>query len=410
MTDTSDRARGEESPQGRSVHVDRPVAGPPTIERDRCPARSPRGRKAWALLCYLLLTCDSAEAGSLLDVGGELLEGLSVPSSAAFESWLLVARYRAAAVLEARLREAAVALLAGGHAGEAIQYASRAVACSPLEEGNHELLVRGLAMSGNRAAALRQVAVCEDLLRRECGVEASAALREAATAGAGSPRVPPLGGRAAASSQLEAGNAAIVAGAVDAGLQCLRRAVDEAARCGDTALHGRALVALGSALVHAVRGRDEEGSVVLHEAIRLASQAGDRATAVKAHRKLGFVEVQAGRHQTADTWLTKAQALAETDEEIAAILGLRGLSASDRGDYPAAFEHLGESIERTRRCAHDRQQAWSLSVLARAPAPRRAEPSLHRAGTLDGADPRTALDGLPVLAAGPPGRARPADR
>ena len=39
----------------------------------------------------------------------------------------------------------------------------------------------------------------------------------------------PLSGRAAAISQLEAGRAAIVAGAVDAGLQCLRRAVVEAA-------------------------------------------------------------------------------------------------------------------------------------------------------------------------------------
>ena len=66
-------------------------------------------------------------------------------------------------------------------------------------------------------------------------------------------------------------------------------------RCGDAALHGRALAALGGALVHAVRGRDEEGAVVLHEAIAAGHQAGDRATAVTAHRELGFVEVQAGR-------------------------------------------------------------------------------------------------------------------
>ena len=86
--------------------------------------------------------------------------------------------------------------------------------------------------------------------------------------------------------------------------------------------------------------------MALHEAIRLATQAGDRATAVTAHRELGFVEVQAGRRRTADTWLAKAEALAETDEELAAIGGVRGMNASDMGDYPTALQHLDGSVER----------------------------------------------------------------
>ncbi len=404
------------------------LLGPPALERDGMPVRPPRGRKAWALLSYVLLaerppsrsrlaeilfgeaedplgalrwslaelrraigvpdvlggdpvvatfgedvtvdihllSREYADVPPLLDVGGELLEGVDLASCLEFESWLLVERHRVSAIVEARLRETAVTLLARGRASDAIAYARRAVARNPLEEGNHELLVRSLAMTGDRTAALRQVALCEDTLRRELGTEASAALREAASAGTGSSMVPPLGGRAAASSQLEAGRAAIVAGAVDAGLQCLRRAVAEAARCRDTALQGRALAALGGALVHAARGRDEEGAVVLHEAIHLATHTGDRATSVTAHRELGFVEVQAGRRRTAEVWLAKAQALADTDEELAAVLGVRGMNCSDRGDYPAAFEHLGESVERAGRCAAHRQQAWSLSILARA--------------------------------------------
>src|SRR5688500_2384574 len=91
---------------------------------------------------------------------------------------------------------------------------------------------------------------------------------------------PSFSGRAAAASQLDAGRAAIAAGAVQAGVDCLRRARADAASCGDPALQARALVALGGALVHAVRGRDEEGAAVLHEAIRLATEAGDRETAV----------------------------------------------------------------------------------------------------------------------------------
>lgn len=400
------------------------LLGLPSIEH----ARPPRGRKAWALLAYLLLaerpptrrrlaellfadaddplgalrwslaelrralgdadvitgdplvltlgrdtsvdvlvvTEESADPEPLLGFSGELLEGVELASCREFESWLLVERHRLSAAIEGRLRQMAVALIARGRANDAVPYASKAVAISPLEQGNHELLVRSLAISGNRTAALRQIAVCEDLLRRELGLEASAALREASKVGPGSIAGPPLGGRAAAASQLEAGRAAIAAGAVDAGIQCLRRAVSEADHCHDPVLRGRALAALGGALVHAVRGHDEEGAIVLHEAILVAEQAGDRATSVLAHRELGFVEVQAGRRRTAASWLAKAAALAETDDEHAAILGVRGMNSSDQADYPAAFEYLGESVELAARCGDHRQQAWSLSLVGRA--------------------------------------------
>jgi DNA-binding SARP family transcriptional activator len=404
------------------------LLGPPAIERDGVPAPPPRGRKAWALLAYLLLaerppsrrhlaellfgeaddplgalrwalaelrrvlgapglfggdpvatglgpgieadvhvlTGEPADPRSLLDLDDELLDGVGVAASPTFESWLVVERHRLAAVAEARLRQAALALLASGQAAAAVAYAARAVARNPLEEGNHELLVRSLAASGDQAAALRQVAVCKDILRRELGVEASAALSEAAAAPAGSPRGRPASGVAAVTSQLDAGRAAIAAGAVEAGIDSLRRACADAAGTGDPALQGRALVALGSALVHAVRGRDEEGAVVLHEAVRLATEAGDRGTAVTAYRELGFAEVQAGRRETAEAWLARAEAAAESDVELAAVLGVRGMNASDMADYPAAFSHLHGSVERAQRGADPRQQAWSLSLLARA--------------------------------------------
>ena len=43
-----------------------------------------------------------------------------------------------------------------------------------------------------------------------------------------------------------------------------------------------------------------------------------------------------------------------------------GHDASDVAEYPAAFEHLRESVERAERGGDARQQAWSLSLLARA--------------------------------------------
>lgn len=420
------------------------LLGVPAIERDGEPVRSPRGRKAWALLAYLMLAArppgrqrlaellfadaddplgalrwtltelrrtldrrdlfggdpvavdlgpdvdvdvrrmmdDPADPAPLLDVAGELLEGVHLAASPEFESWLLVERHRVSATLEARLRQEAVALLAANRATEAVRYAARAVSHNPLEEGNHELLVRSLAMAGDRPAALAQIAVCEDLLRREVGIEVSPALRDAASANPGSPRVPALRGRAAAANQLEAGRAAIMAGAVDVGVQSLRLAVAESLRAKDLALHGRALAALGAALVHAVRGRDEEGAVVLHEALRLTEESGDRATAVLAQRELGFIEVQAGRRRTAELWLAKAQAIADTDTEHAAVLAIRGMNASDMGDYPTAFVHLGQSSELATRAGDHRQVAWTQGVLARAHALRgersQAAAALHR--------------------------------
>ncbi|WP_155340103.1 AfsR/SARP family transcriptional regulator [Acrocarpospora corrugata] len=218
------------------------LLGPPAIERDGLPVRPPRGHKTWALLGYLLLADrppsrrrlagllfgdaedplgalrwslaeprravgvpglltgdpvvvrygddvnvdlplligDLADPAPLLEFGGELLEGVDVTTSPEFESWLLVERHRIAATVAARLRRAATALLAGGRAREALAYAGRAVAGDPLEEANHALLVRILAVLGDRAGALRQVAICQETLRRELGIEASTALWEAA--------------------------------------------------------------------------------------------------------------------------------------------------------------------------------------------------------------------------------------
>jgi DNA-binding SARP family transcriptional activator len=404
------------------------LLGKPAVADDDRPARAPRGRKAWALLAYVLLTerppsrrhlaemlfadaedplgalrwtlaelrrClgdgftlrgdpiryttaddthidirllddEDTDPSRLLDIDGELLDGVELSGSETFDSWLIVERHRLSALLEARLRQAAVACLATGQAADAVGYAARIVEANPLEEGNHELLVRALALSGDRHAALRQVALAEDVLRRELGMSASAALRDAAATADHSAMTAAVGGRAAALSELDAGRAAIAAGAVEAGLQCLRRAVVEADRCADPALKGRALGTLGGALVHAARGRDEEGAILLREAVELATRAGDERSAVVAYRELGYVEVQAGRRQTADTWLAKASALATTDEDVGAILGVRGMNCSDRGDYAAAFEHLHSSVEHAGRARDRRQQAWSLSLIGRA--------------------------------------------
>ncbi len=402
------------------------LIGPPSIERTGREVRRLRGRKAWAVLAYVVLAeravsrqqlaellfadandpfgalrwslaelrralgvsdalrgdpispvvagasfdldvLSSAGARSaLLGMSGELLEGVQVEGCAAFESWLIVERSRVSAAIEARLREAALDLLADGRAREAVEYASRLVVRNLFDEGAHELLVRCLAASGDQPAALQQIAVAEDVMRRELGVTPSAALRAAARPHLVADRdAVAIGGSAEVLSLLEAGRAALLAGAADAGVDRLQRAVDKSSHV-DAALRGRALLALGSALVHSVRGRDGEGSAVLHEAVRVATLSEDRASLATAYRELGFVEVQAGRRPTATDWLIRAAQHAGDDASSAAILGVHGMSSSDSGEYPQAIDMLQRSIDAAIRCGDRRQQAWSMSILGRA--------------------------------------------
>ncbi len=123
------------------------------------------------------------------------------------------------------------------------------------------------------------------------------------------PTARPATGRAAALAQLEAGEAAIGAGALDAGLQCLRRAIVEADATGDAALRARARVALGGALVHAARGRDEEGATALHEALEVGREVSP-VLAAAACRELGYVEFLRGRYERTLAWLQRAGPLA----------------------------------------------------------------------------------------------------
>jgi DNA-binding SARP family transcriptional activator len=405
------------------------LLGAPSIEVDGATAPAPRGRKAWALLAYLLLaerpptrqrlatllfpdaddplgalrwslaevrrslrphvdvtgdpvslvlgdgvTVDvtllkgavdvSRAALGRFDLGGELLEGMAFDGCPAFESWLLVERRRLAASAEALLHETALAEPAADRPGDAVTTAGRLVGLNPLDENFQTLFVRSLATAGQRSAALDQVDRATAMFRRELGAEPSPSLRSAADANlglTGKARV----GRAAAEAQLEAGNAAISAGAVDAGLECLRRAVHEAGAAQDQPLRLEALVALGTALVHGARGRDEEGAAVLHQALAGAHTAGMPEVAAKASRVLGFVDVQAGRRERADEWLTRAEELTTDPHELSAVLGVRGMNLSDMARYADALDTLHRSVETAKSAGSRRQAAWSGSLVGR---------------------------------------------
>ncbi|WP_132213888.1 BTAD domain-containing putative transcriptional regulator [Kribbella steppae] len=405
------------------------LLGEPHVSSGEEPRPAPRGRKGWALLAYLLTTASAPSRewlaellfsdaddpfnalswnlsqlrrllgpkatisggpvelrlppGSFVDVralttgtwvqalgvpglGRELLEGMTFPSSPAFEAWLLAERRRLSAAAENALREAARAKLAAGDAERAVELAIRVVAASPFDEDAQELLIRAYAAAGDRAAARRQRDSCIALFRRELGTDPGQAVLDAADP---SPlpdarEQPPT--IASVTAGLETGLAAMDAGAVDAAVAALRRAVAEAHQIDDPAIQTKALVALGSALVHGVRGRDGEGAGVLLEAIEVAHRIDDDTLAAQAHRELGYVELLRGRYDRAQRWLHGAVSLAGNDPaELAWAHAIQGVALTDVGRHADALYELGEALRVAQAADVGSVETWALTFIGR---------------------------------------------
>jgi tetratricopeptide (TPR) repeat protein len=142
---------------------------------------------------------------------------------------------------------------------------------------------------------------------------------------------------------LEAGQAQVIAGAVDAAVQVLRAACEEADVIRDAALAATAHLALGSALIGASTARHQEGEIALQRAINLAQESGRRATAAAAYRNLAGSDVLRGIYPRADHRLAEAESLGSGEAgEVVEVAAIRGVGLLDRGDVDAAtavFRH-----------------------------------------------------------------------
>jgi DNA-binding SARP family transcriptional activator len=405
------------------------LLGPPRVEIDGSLTARSRGRKAWALLAVLLLTespisrdrlaallvpdaddplgalrwnlaelrrllGDEAQVGgdpvqlalppdAVVDVrvigagtwveaervpglGAELLEGIDVGASAAFEAWLLTERRRLANLSASVLREAALAHLARGEPDAAVELATRLVALDEFDEEAQVLLIRAHAAAGGIARARGYLAATVERFRRELGTEPSAQLLDAATAPDPiGPGVPAIHGPSAVASLLDAGEAAVVAGIFDAGVDILQRSAVAARELGDLALEARAQVALGTAFVHGGRARDGEGATALHAAIKLAEEVNEPLIASEAARELGYAEMKRGRYDRAETWLERALTDAPDAGSRAAALAVRGVVATDRGRTAPGIVWLAAAAEGAATLAKPRRQAWALAFLGR---------------------------------------------
>ena len=305
------------------------------------------------------------EAVALPGLGHELLDGLAFRTSPGFEMWLENERRHVMGMTSAVLHQAALALLARGESEAAARHAADLVRLNPYDENAHVLVVRCLRATGDPEAALRHVEAATELFERELGVEPTPALRAAAAAS--EVRV---AGRVSRSvdvrAQIEAGEAALAAGALEAGLHPLRGAVAAARGLDDRALLSEALVALGGALVHSARGTDEEGVAALHEGTTLAEQAHSRAVAAVGWREIGWVQFLRAHYERAERSLDRTSEFgAGDDRELAWVDLIRGACRHDVGDYPAAGRLLRSAVERAGVLGTGQPLAQALTLLGR---------------------------------------------
>ncbi|MDQ3771283.1 MAG: SARP family transcriptional regulator [Actinomycetota bacterium] len=405
------------------------LLGHPSLMRDGAPAPPPRGKKVWALLAYLirseapvsrgrlasLLFADAddplgtlrwnlaelrrlfgirsilrgeplelhlptdtqvdlervihgtwRQAMSVPTIGDAFLEGLNFPTCPAFETWLLTERRHFANASAHVMREAALGGIAAGAPADAVKLARKLIEVDPLDESYQALLIRSLAASGDRTGASSQLKACRALLMKELGVKPGPDVRNAVDTPTASPPRRAVAGSASARAQMDAGEAAIAAGAVDAGLASLRSAAAEAETVGNASLEAQALLALGSSLIHAPRGRDEEGSVVLHRAIEIASEAGLDRVVAGSRRELGYVEMLAARYDRGRTWLEHAlEAVGDDVGEEAMIRAVLGGCWSDTAHYPEAITELERSLALAEEVGAGKQIAFTCAFLAR---------------------------------------------
>src|SRR6185437_10574600 len=274
------------------------------------------------------------DAVGLPGLGADLLDGMTVKGGAAFETWLLAQQRHAAAAM------------------------------SPLDENHQALLIRLYRTAGDDEAAARQFAACAKALRAELGVAPGPAVQAAMR----QPRSAPdqVAGEATIEAIVEAGSAAVSAGAVEAGVQSLRTAARLADGAGATRLRVSSRLVLAEALVHALGGLDEEGLATLYEADEIALAHGLLNDVAQARAELGYVDFLRGRYDRAEHWLTGALEYASGSPSMQAkVMTYLGSVESDRASYRRAVGHLEHAVTLSQAGREPRRQAYALSMLGR---------------------------------------------
>lgn len=312
----------------------------------------------------LLLDGDADEAAAVPGLDEDLLAGMRVESGSELAMWLEDERRHLRRLGIDVREEAALTRLGRGDTDGALALARQVAEASPLDENAAALLVRCLRAAGRIAEARTTAEHAAARLRDELGVEPTAQLWSAvATPPGGDRRVT---GRRAVTAQLDAGTSAVAAGATDTGIAALRSAVVAARAVREPALLARALVALGSAMIHGVRGVDQEGLTLLHEAVPLTATVDDPTLAARTRREIGYVDFLRGRNDRALHWFDQAREVGHgATAEIGWIDTYAGTSREDMGDRTQAARLFDRALHISHSERDARLEAYTLSMLGR---------------------------------------------
>lgn len=311
------------------------------------------------------------EDGFDAEAAGTLLEGTDPRASPEFATWLLVERERMESLVSARLRQETMRAMAIGDHDRAVRLAEAGVRRAPFDEGAHVRLVKSLSLSGRHSVALRHVEATEAAFLAEMGEKPTAALRSAARASVASAPAG-ISGAVFVNTMIQSGLAALSAGATDAGIECLRRAVQDSASDDATPMRSRALFELGSALVHFVHGPTDEGALTLRQAAEMAQQVTNPGIAAASLRELGFIEFKAGRRLIAAELLAEALRLEPEEAERGSIYAVSGINLVHWGrereglaELELAFEHALAAGNPRREIVALAYGAWGLLAAGR---------------------------------------------
>ncbi|HZM83255.1 MAG TPA: BTAD domain-containing putative transcriptional regulator [Candidatus Limnocylindrales bacterium] len=307
------------------------------------------------------------QAVLIADPDAELLQGLHFTGCPGFEAWLTAQRRHLRSVAEAVLHESVLARLAAGQIDQAVATASQLVAANPYDEELQELYVRCLLAAGDPVSAHRQRQAAIDLIRRDLGVEPQQGLLTVGqnTAADGVDDVDADEVSIKAWSKL--GLVWLHAGAYDAALASMRRAITAARRRGDPDLLLRALLICGYGLGVSSLGGGAESMTVQHEAIALAAQLGNEPLLGMAELQYATTELLRGQYSRALHWAESAATRCADDPvKVSRVCTIRGTAIVDTGCYAEGIQELEKALSSAPVDAEPRKAAYALSMLGKA--------------------------------------------
>jgi len=158
----------------------------------------------------------------------------------------------------------------------------------------------------------------------------------------------------------------VAAGSIPSGVEALRTAVVLADRAADPRLRVSSRLVLAEALIHSIRGLDEEGLATLHAADLIAASIPDPVSMAEVRTELGYVDFLRGHYDRSSHWLTEALHHAEASPGAVAKARIYLASVdSDRADYRRALEGLEVGGDQAALVGDLRRQAYAVSMIGR---------------------------------------------